>query len=304
MSTSHEVNRQAAVHRYDILDTPPDGTFDSITAIAATIFDVPIAIVSIVDHDRIWFKSHHGLEIDQVDRAPGLCASAILSDDPSVILDAKIDPRALTNPLVAGDFGLRFYAAAPLKTSDGFNLGTLCVIDKKPREATENQMRMLQNLAAVVVDELELRLAARKLVQIGEELQARTLVEKRDAEQRFQQAFDNAPIGMALLSPDFSVIEVNAAFCDMFGYSEVDVLLKNITDLVAPDDMEVWRVALARLTAGAARNNKTKMHWQAIDGRQIWSRVTLATVVDPHERPVRFIVQVEDITEHSNAPIM
>ena len=118
---------------------------------------------------------------------------------------------------MAGDFGLRFYAAAPLKISDGFNLGTLCVIDKKPREATENQMRMLQHLAAVVVDELELRLAARKLVQIGEELQARTLVEKRDAEQRFQQAFDNAPIGMALLSPDFSVIEVNAAFCDMFG---------------------------------------------------------------------------------------
>lgn len=78
MSTSHEVNRQAAVHRYDILDTPPDGTFDSITAIAATIFDVPIAIVSIVDHDRIWFKSHHGLEIDQVDRTPG-CALQLFS---------------------------------------------------------------------------------------------------------------------------------------------------------------------------------------------------------------------------------
>ena len=124
MSASLEVERQAAVDRYAILDTPRDGTFDNITAIAASLFNVPIAIVSIVDHDRIWFKSHHGVDIDQVARDPGLCASAILRDAPTIINDAKIDPQSLANPLVAGAAGMRFYAAAPLTTTGGFKLGT------------------------------------------------------------------------------------------------------------------------------------------------------------------------------------
>lgn len=295
MSASLEVERQAAVDRYAILDTPHDGTFDNITAIAASIFNVPISIVSIVDHDRIWFKSHHGVDIDQVARDPGLCASAILRDAPTIINDARIDPQSLANPLVAGEAGMRFYAAAPLTTSDGFKLGTLCVVDKKPREVTENQMRMLQSLAAVVVDELELRLAARKVAQMGEELQTKTLRQKIDAEQRFRQAFDNAPIGMTLLSPDLSLLEVNAAFCDMFGHREVDILLKNIADFIRPDDKDVCLSAFASLATGKARNYKVELHWQAADGRLVWTRITLAAVVDTDRHPVRFILQVEDI---------
>lgn len=129
--TSNESERLAAVHRYDVLDTPPDGTFDRITALAARLFQVPISIVSIVDSDRIWFKSHHGLEADQTDREPGLCASAILQDDPWLVNDARVD--TLTNPLVAGEMGFGFYAGVPLTTHDGYNLGTLCIIDHDPR---------------------------------------------------------------------------------------------------------------------------------------------------------------------------
>ncbi len=295
MSVTTEIDRQAAVDRYAILDTPRDGTFDNITAIAASLFNVPIAIVSIVDHDRIWFKSHHGVDIEQVARDPGLCASAILRDAPTVINDARVDPQALANPLVAGEAGMRFYAAAPIKTSDGFKLGTLCVLDKKPREVTEGQMRMLHSLAAVVVDELELRLAARKVAQLGEELQAKTLRQKIDAEQRFRQAFDNAPIGMALLSPDLSLLEVNAAFCDMFGYREVDILLKNIEDFIRPGDRDVCLSAFASLGTGKVRNYKVEMQWQAARGQLVWTRITVAAVVDTDQHPVRFILQVEDI---------
>ncbi len=157
----HEAERLAAVRRYDILDTPADGTFDRVTRLAARIFDVPIAIVSIVDHDRIWFKSHHGIDVEQVDREPGLCASAILHDTPWIVADAKLDPRTLTNPLVRGELGLRFYAGVPLRTRDGYNLGTLNVIDREPREVTEQELAALEDLAAIVVDELEVRLAAR-----------------------------------------------------------------------------------------------------------------------------------------------
>lgn len=157
-----ECDRLIAVQRYDILDTPADGTFDRIAALAARLFDVPIAIVSVVDTDRIWFKAHHGLDVTQIDREPGLCASAILSDDPWIVTDAAKDPRTLANPLVAGEFGLRFYAGAPLTTHDGYNLGTLCVIDREPRQVTVEEAQTLSDLARIVMDELELRLSARR----------------------------------------------------------------------------------------------------------------------------------------------
>ena len=164
LDSKSEGERLAAVARYEILDTPPDGAFDRITAIAARQFKVPISIISIVDHDRIWFKSHHGLDVAEIGRDPGLCASAILSDDAYVLNDARSDPRSLANPLVAGEFGLRFYAAIPLETHDGYKLGTLCVIDREPRAVTEEQIADLKDLASLVVDQLELRLAARRAV--------------------------------------------------------------------------------------------------------------------------------------------
>ena len=159
----NEPERLAAIKRYDILDTPPDGSFDRVTMIAARRFGVPISIISIVDQDRIWFKSHYGLDATQISD-PGLCASAILSDEPWILEDAKKDIRALANPLVAGEFGLRFYAGIPLKTHDGYNLGTLCVIDREPRAVNEEQIADLRDLASVVMDQMELRLSALRAV--------------------------------------------------------------------------------------------------------------------------------------------
>lgn len=159
-----EQPRLAALRKYEILDTPADGSFDRVTAVASKLFSVPIAIVSLVDHDRIWFKSHHGIDVEQIDRDPGLCASAIIEDQPYVVEDAKKDIRALANPLVAGEFGLRFYAAAQLRTRDGFNLGTLCVIDREPRTFPPEQVEQLEHLAAIVMDQMDLRLEARRAI--------------------------------------------------------------------------------------------------------------------------------------------
>jgi len=168
---ANESERLAALRRFDVLDTPRDGAFDRITRLASEMLEMPISIVSLVDHDRIWFKSTYGLDgVEQIDRSPGLCASAILSEEIWLIEDAKVDPRALANPLVAGEFGLRFYAGSPLRTNDGYNLGTLCVIDKQPRRLTDTQRRVLDDLAALVVDELELRLAARRQARRATEL--------------------------------------------------------------------------------------------------------------------------------------
>lgn len=159
----NEAARMAAVEGYGILDTPADGAFDRITALAARLFDVPIAIVSIVDHDRIWFKSHHGTTVEQIDRDPGLCASAILQDEVWVVENAVEDLRTLANPLVTGDFGLEFYAGAPLTTREGHNLGTLCILDVKPRTMSPDDTANLRDLAGLVMQDLELRLESRKL---------------------------------------------------------------------------------------------------------------------------------------------
>ncbi len=160
-----EIPRLKALKSYEILDTPADGNFDRLTALAAKMFNMPIALITLVDEDRIWFKSKYGLDVQEIDRGPGLCSSAILGKEVYLVENASEDPRCLSNPLVAGEFGLRFYAAAPLTTKDGFNLGNFCVIDKSQRFINKEQMEMLQQLAAIAVDEMELRMAARMVAR-------------------------------------------------------------------------------------------------------------------------------------------
>lgn len=160
-----ESARIHALRRYDILDTPPDGAFDRITALAAELFDVPIALITLVDEDRIWFKSRYGLEaVSQIPREPGLCASAILQDSPYIVEEARSDPRTLANPLVAGSFGLQFYAASQLRTMENHRLGNLCIIDREPRVFSPKQAGVLSTLAGIVMDEMELRLSALRAI--------------------------------------------------------------------------------------------------------------------------------------------
>ena len=163
-SSRRETERLAALHNYEILDTPADGAFDRITALAARHFDVPVALVSLVDEDRIWFKSRYGLEAEEIPRSPGLCASVIFSDDAYVVRNAIEDPRTLANPLVAGKMGVRFYAAVPLVTHDGHRLGTMNIIDFKPRDLDARGLSDLHEFAGLVMDQMELRLSARKTI--------------------------------------------------------------------------------------------------------------------------------------------
>lgn len=165
MKSVLEQNRLRNLHKYRILDTPADGTYDEITSLASKVFDVPIAITSLVDKDRIWFKSAHGLDVEEIPREPGLCSSAILSDDLYLVEDARKDPRTLTNPLVTGAMGLQFYAAAPLISKERYRLGTFCIIDYEPRKLSGKESSMLIQFARIVMDQFELKLEARKLVR-------------------------------------------------------------------------------------------------------------------------------------------
>ena len=222
-----ELGRLEALRRYRILDTPPDGAFDHIAELAAGLFRVPIALVSLVDHDRIWFKSRLGIEDPEVGRDAGLCASAILSPEVYHVRDATHDPGAQDNPLVAGPFGVRFYAAAPLRTHDGFNLGTLSVIDRVPRELAPDEAEMLKKLAALVMDQMELRLAARKVAEqvehsLGEQLRHANEALKH-SELRFRDLFDEAPIAYVHEGLDSRMIQANHTAMRILGLKPEEV---------------------------------------------------------------------------------
>ena len=146
--------RLRALQELGMLDTAPEERFDRLTRLAQDMFHAPIALVTLVDEDRQWFKSNQGLGVGETTRDVAFCAHAILDDQVFVIPDAKADPRFADNPLVTGDPDIRFYAGAPLSTSDGHAVGTLCVIDTEPRDWTDEQSRALRDLANVVEEEL------------------------------------------------------------------------------------------------------------------------------------------------------
>lgn len=152
-----ESQRQRELERQGVLGRPGDEHFNRLVRLAATIFETPIALISLVDGDRQWFLARHGLELEETPRQMAFCAHAIVGDSTLVVPDASQDPRFCGNPLVSGEPLIRFYAGSPLQNPEGHNLGTLCVIDRHPRTFSTEQVKLLEELAQLVLRELELR---------------------------------------------------------------------------------------------------------------------------------------------------
>jgi len=152
-----ECQRLRDLERQGVLDHPADEHFDRLVTLTASVLDTPIALISLVDRDRQWFLARHGLEIKETPRQMAFCAHAIVGDETLVVPDASQDSRFNTNPLVIAEPKLRFYAGTPLQSRDGHNLGTLCVIDHQPRQFASKQVTLLEELAQLVLRELELR---------------------------------------------------------------------------------------------------------------------------------------------------
>ena len=216
----YESLRQQALDELDLLDTHTEERFDRLTGLAARIFDVPIALVSLVDRDRQWFKSKQGLDACETAREISFCGHAILNDEIFYIPDAAADPRFADNPLVSGPPHIRTYAGAPLKLRNGYRVGTLCIISDTPRTFGPDELGQLRDLADIAQSELE-------LMSLVDALQ--TIAEK---EEQISQIVDSVVDGIVTVDTRGMVETFNPAAEKIFGYRKDEVIGRHANTFV------------------------------------------------------------------------
>ncbi|MCR9222292.1 MAG: sensor domain-containing diguanylate cyclase [Alphaproteobacteria bacterium] len=217
-----EEARIRALRRYRVLDTETEKPFEKIVGLVEQILNVPICAVSLVDSDRQWFKASRGLEVCETRRDISFCTHAIQTPEPMIVQDAQQDPRFAANPLVTGAPHIRSYAGAPLQTPEGYNVGSLCAIDVKPRAFPDSEIAILSNFANLVVEELELRLAASSDLLTGV-LTRRAWRDGAEAEISRARRHDR-PMAVALFDIDrFKAIN------DSFGHPTGDRVIQAVS---------------------------------------------------------------------------
>lgn len=217
-----EEARLAALREYDVLDTPAEAKFDDIARLAAHVLGSPIALVSLIDVDRQWFKARYGLEAPETPRDVSFCGHVVENGAPLVVHDSHADPRFADNPLVLGEPRVRFYAGMPLRTPDGFVLGTLCTIDHEPKSPSPEQLHLLGLLARQVVDQLESR---KMRIEV-----ARQRDRERKAVERFEVLFQSMSEGVVVVSADGTLSLTNRAIEGTFGLMADELAGKSILD--------------------------------------------------------------------------
>ena len=239
------------------MDTPAEPCFDRITRIASTLFDVPIALVSLIDGDRQWFKSRQGLGLTETPRSISFCGHAILHDTIFIVQDTLNDERFSDNPLVTGQPHIRFYAGVPLSLSDGYHVGTLCIIDHKPRTLTNEQIRQLLDLAQTVEDEL----SRKQLNDIATLYHA----EKK----RLQAVLDTVMDGIIAFDGTGMILLANPAAIRLFGYAPTDMLGHDVSMLIADSSIHDFNLYLRTIQMPATpKNGKSgcEIHGQRNNG--------------------------------------
>lgn len=254
-TSQHERERLAALLEYDILDTLPDEDLDALVKLASEICQTPIALISLIDKDRQWFKANKGISATETSRDISFCQHAIKQDDIYEIQNTKENPLFSENPFVTGDPKVRFYAGAPLATPEGYNIGTLCVIDTKPKVLTESQKTALRTLSKFAVSRLELRKTKKELEESREHYH--NLVEKAkdiiyicDAEGRFTY--------------------VSASAASQTGYKSSDLIGRHFTDLVSPEYRKKVSLFYVRQIADGVEETRLEFPMITAKGDRVW----------------------------------
>jgi PAS domain S-box-containing protein len=284
----NEPERLEALRRYRVLDTPPGQPFEDLALLASHICGTPVALVSLVDADRQWFKARVNFEKPETPREVAFCAHAILGNDVFVVPDARADRRFAENPMVAGDAGIRFYAGAPLVTSDGFAVGTLCVMDRKPRTLTAEQTEALRALSRQVVAQLEL----------GRRLK----LEREEAEDVLHDKEETLRVLVSQMPAVLWTTDRGLRFTDSMG-AERELLNQEPGDVHGMSLFAYFKTTDPEFEPIAA-------HRRALTGESVayeadWKGRTFQTHVEPHRDPdgtIRGVVGVAfDITARKEA---
>ncbi len=276
-----EQARLRTLRRYAVVGTQPEPNFDRITRVAASLFDAPIALISFVAEDQQWFKSAVGVESGGRGLEQSFCLEAIRSDGTTVIEDATKTERFADHPLVSGPMGVRFYAGAPLKAPNGCRIGTLCVLDTAPRQLSDEEAGRLQDLAEMVMSELELRRNTKEKLQ--------------ERDERLQSIAENVSEGIYRSTPDEGLVNVNQAFAEMFGYDSVEEVLGVAPEELYADPDERERI-LEKADEQGGLDGKD-IEFRRADGSTFTGRVT-DTVVRGDDGKVLFYGGViADVTE-------
>jgi len=259
MSTTDEQRRLAALAELAVLDTPPEPVFEAITALAAQVCQVPIALVSLVDAERQWFKSNIGLPgVTQTPREVAFCHHTIGQSPVLEVPDARADPRFSDNPLVTGEPDIRFYAGASIELAGGERIGTVCVIDREPRQLSEQQRTVLQGLATIA----SLALADRRS-------RLRTARDLAEGEARYRAIVEDQSELISVAGPDGTLRFVNGAYAQHFGLTPQDMVGRNLLAFVDAADRSAVTAHLAQvLQSDAPLFGINRM--QSAQGRTRW----------------------------------
>jgi len=292
-----ELERLSMLDALDLLDTPPEPAFDRVTRLAGRLLDVPTALFSLVDADRQWFKSRVGIEAGQNPREHAFCAHAIGMSAALVVPDAQQDERFRDNPLVSGPPGIRFYAGVPIRTTAGLAIGTLCVLDTRPRTLSEQDAEVLNDLAAILAKEVQYR----ERMAVAREQLARSSDVVGASEARFRTIFDIASAGIALVAPDGGWISVNKALCDIVGYGEEELWRLTFQQITHPDDVAADLALLDAVARGERDQYQLEKRYLRKDGSPVWINLNLSSKRNAAGKVEYYVAVVKDIDAEKTA---
>jgi diguanylate cyclase (GGDEF)-like protein/PAS domain S-box-containing protein len=294
-----EIERQQLLRSLDLLDTEEEEVFDRVTRLVSRLLKVPVALFSLVDENRQWFKSRVGLGLRETPREYAFCAHALLQDQPLVVADASSDARFADNPLVTGDPNIRFYAGVPIRTSGGLAIGTLCALDERVRVLTADELCILIDLADIVQKEVQYRerlaVAGRHVLRSEAVLSA--------SEARFRSIFDLASVGIALVSPGGAWLSVNEALSKMLGYTRDELQRMTFQQITHPDDQDIDADQVRQRRNGDGDLDQLQLEKRYIrkDGSIVWVHLDLSRKLNEAGAIEYIITVIKDISAQKEA---